>query len=485
MKTIKIGWAQTSISAGRPLLMIGQMYHRVSEYVRDPITATALALDNGETQAVFVSVDMTEYPTHITELLKEKLSAVADLRFESISIGATHTHNSSDFYSDFMRDDNEHVFSSDILPPIHMGDDVLRGKEAQAFLVERLASVITRAWQGRREGGISYAHDYAAVGFNRRPIFHKPDGAETIMYGDCSRDDFAGFEGGADSSVDMLYTWDMDGGLTGVAVDVPCPSQVFELHRFITADYWGFTRAAIRESLGNVHILSLCGAAGDISPLDLVRISKYNKQALQDWGGQTKEVLRNFDMTRECEGIAARVTDAVVRGYKAARNYIDYTPAFVHEVLQIDLPLRLVSQEEYETSCKEIERIKQTFSKERPMETADVVRAFEPQGDVLRWELQQKTKVFPCVSHFVRIGEIGIMTNPFELYHEYAQRMKARVKAQQLFVVQLSNGLGGYLPTEAAVHGGSYSSKPASTICGPEGGNMLVEKAIEVLNSLF
>ncbi len=485
MKTIKIGWAQTSITADRPLLMIGQMYHRVSEYVRDPITATALALDNGETQAVFVSVDMTEYPTHIKELLKEKLSAITDLKFESISISATHTHNASDFCSDFMREDNAQVFGSDILPPVHIGDDVLLGSEAQDFLVERLASVITRAWQNRREGGISYAHDYAVVGFNRRPIFHKPDGMETIMYGDCSRDDFAGFESGADSSVDVLYTWDMDGRLTGVAVDVPCPSQVFELHRFITADYWGFTRAAIRESLGNVYVLPLCGASGDISPLDLVRISKYNKQALLDWGGQTKEVLRNFDMTRECEGIAARITEAVVRGYQVARNYIDYTPAFAHVVLQMDLPLRLVSEEEYAASAKEVERIKRAFSKEHPMETADIVRAFEAQGDVLRWQLQQKTKVFACVCHFVRIGEVGIMTNPFELYHEYAQRMKARVKAQQLLVVQLSNGLGGYLPTEAAVHGGSYSSKPASTICGPEGGNLLVEKTVEVLDSLF
>ena len=485
MKTIKIGWAQTSITADRPLLMIGQMYHRVSEYVRDPITATALALDNGETQAVFVSVDMTEYPTHITELLKEKLSAVTDLNFENISIGATHTHNSSDFYSDFMRDDNAYVFGADILPPAPVGEDALHGGEAQAFLVERLAGVIARAWQNRKSGGISYAHDYAVVGFNRRPIFQKPDGPETVMYGDCSRDDFVGFESGADSSVDLLYTWDVDGRLTGVAVDIPCPSQVFELHRFITADYWGFTRAAIREALGNVYVLPLCGASGDISPLDLVRISKYNKQALRDWGGQTKEVFRNFDMTRECEEIAERIAQAVVRGYKTARNYIDYTPAFAHKVLRLDLPLRLVSKEAYEASAKEVKHIKRTFSKENPMEMADVVRAFEPQGDVLRWELQQKTKVFPCVSHFVRIGEIGIMTNPFELYHEYAQRMKARVKAQQLFVVQLSNGLGGYLPTEAAVHGGSYSSKPASTICGPEGGNMLVEKTIEVLNSLF
>ncbi|NLE20945.1 MAG: hypothetical protein GX623_09040, partial [Clostridiales bacterium] len=47
MRKIKIGWASVSITPDRPVLMLGQMYHRVSEYVRDPLTATALALDNG------------------------------------------------------------------------------------------------------------------------------------------------------------------------------------------------------------------------------------------------------------------------------------------------------------------------------------------------------------------------------------------------------------------------------------------------------
>ena len=49
----------------------------------------------------------------------------------------------------------------------------------------------------------------------------------------------------------------------------------------------------------------------------------------------------------------------------------------------------------------------------------------------------------------------------------------------------IANGLGGYLPTRAAVEGGSYSAKPASTICGPDGGDVLVEKTLSVLNQLW
>ena len=80
---------------------------------------------------------------------------------------------------------------------------------------------------------------------------------------------------------------------------------------------------------------------------------------------------------------------------------------------------------------------------------------------------------------------MGIATNPFELYQEYAQRIKARAEAEQVFIIQLANGAGGYLPTRAAVAGGSYSSKPASTMCGPEGGDELVEKTLERLDAFW
>ncbi len=133
MKSMKIGWASTSITPDRPMLMVGQMYHRVSEYVRDPITATALVLDNGTSQAVFVSFDMTEPPTHLCADLRERLSDLPEFCIDYVSLGVTHTHNSSGFNTDFLRDDNESVFGKDILPVIDMDSDVLFGEEARQF----------------------------------------------------------------------------------------------------------------------------------------------------------------------------------------------------------------------------------------------------------------------------------------------------------------------------------------------------------------
>ena len=98
---------------------------------------------------------------------------------------------------------------------------------------------------------------------------------------------------------------------------------------------------------------------------------------------------------------------------------------------------------------------------------------------------QEKCAEYAFQCHILRLGNIAIATNPFELYQEFAQRIKARAEAEQVFIVQLSNGLGGYLPTWAAVNGGSYSSKPASTVCGPDGGDVLVEKTLDVLAQLW
>jgi hypothetical protein len=47
MKNLKLGWATVDITPDRPIFLAGQMYTRVSQYVQDPITATALVVENG------------------------------------------------------------------------------------------------------------------------------------------------------------------------------------------------------------------------------------------------------------------------------------------------------------------------------------------------------------------------------------------------------------------------------------------------------
>ena len=42
-----------------------------------------------------------------------------------------------------------------------------------------------------------------------------------------------------------------------------------------------------------------------------------------------------------------------------------------------------------------------------------------------------------------------------------------------------------YLPTKAAIEGGSYSSAPASTTCGAECGDMLVSEALDAIKRIM
>jgi hypothetical protein len=482
---IQLGWAATSITPDKPVFLNGQIYYRISRYVHDPITATALAISSGDDQAIFLSADMAGISDKIIDTVRKAVHGFGGIQGDKISFSATHSHNSS-----FLPNINEDMLSKfaapGSLPELDIPPDLLDGNEALKFICSRFVMVIKDAWDARQEGAVSFASDYAAIGFNRRPQFHLGKGlVESKMYGVCSRNNFLRFEGTVDHTIDMLYTWDRKGRLTGVLVDVPCPSQVMELHHFISADYWGYTRSAIRKKLGNVFVLSICGAAGDQTPLDLIRISKDNEEELEAWNAQAGEVFRNLDMSQECEEIAARIADAVVRGMEKGQKNIESRPIFKHILRDIILPIRQVSEENYLEAAAMVKEICGEFSASRRMMGKDLVRLFEPLGIMERWELQQSGDTTTIHSNILRLGDTALCTNPFELFVEYGLRIRARSRARQVFILQLTNGQGGYLPTDAALEGGSYSSKPASTLVGPRGGDLLTETIIREINRFW
>ena len=87
--------------------------------------------------------------------------------------------------------------------------------------------------------------------------------------------------------------------------------------------------------------------------------------------------------------------------------------------------------------------------------------------------------------HFLRVGNASLITCPFELFIEFSLRIKARAVSPQTIVVQMTDQYLDYLPTRAAIEGGSYSSAPASTTCGPECGDALVEEALRQIQSFW
>jgi hypothetical protein len=107
-------------------------------------------------------------------------------------------------------------------------------------------------------------------------------------------------------------------------------------------------------------------------------------------------------------------------------------------------------------------------------------------GEVLkRYEHPEEYAVYPMELHVLRLGDVAIASNAFELFLEYGIQMRARSKGLQTFLIQLACGCGGYLPTERAVAGGGYSAIPESGLVGPEGGRILVDRTVDAINGLW
>lgn len=144
----------------------------------------------------------------------------------------------------------------------------------------------------------------------------------------------------------------------------------------------------------------------------------------------------------------------------------------------IELPIRLVTAEE----CAQAKAQAEKLAKDPRQST--LMRWHQRVVD--RYQQQEAGQAEPYVMelHVVRLGDVAIATNDFELYKDYGVAMQARSPATQTVVIQLAGG-GSYLPTERAVRGGGYGAIPQSNRVGPPGGQVLVDRTVELIQSLW
>jgi hypothetical protein len=164
----------------------------------------------------------------------------------------------------------------------------------------------------------------------------------------------------------------------------------------------------------------------------------------------------------------------------AAKTDIRQNVPFAHKVDELRLPPRKITAAEAELAKREYERLAKTPATDRSRHVL-LNRSKEVMD---RYARQDREPQYEMKLHAIRLGDIAIATNPFELFLDYGIQIKARSLAEQTFVVQLS-GAGTYLPTAKAVVGGHYSAEAADNRVGPEGGQVLVERTVEAINSMW
>ncbi len=451
-KSVCIGWAHGSITPDGPIQLQGQMHERISESVHDPVTATALAIASPDgDEAILISCDLVSAKRKNLELIRQRVGEqLTDFNPRNLLINTTHTHTGP-------------TLSEGIYPQAVEG--VMSPTEYAAFFADCITELAVRAWKSRQPASISSALGHAVLGFNRRSVH--ADG-RAFMYGRTDAEGFVAVEGGMDPGVELLFTWNEQDEMTGVVINVACPSQVVEQQLFISADFWHPVREEVRTRLGdNVHVYPMCSAAGDLSPRDLIRRN------------------RGEPSMRAVEGmneLGRRLVRAVEDALHHSQTEKVRTPVFRHTTEDFSLPKRKVTEEEVEFAQGEMA----TIQKAGLDPSSKDGRIFRRHKQIVeRFETQRDDPRYTADIHVIRLGDIAIATNPFELYLEYGHQIKACSKALQTFVLQLTNDSGAYLPTEKAVKGGGYSAMIGDNIVGPEGGALLVKRTVELINDLW
>jgi len=496
MGKLLIGWAEESIVPKKKVSLAGQFFERISEYVESEITVTAMAVESDGSEMIMVSADVIYVDEKLLAYARKKFAELTtEISADKLIVCATHSHTSLQMKSP--EDGGDSLSTVDILEEflpkgkgyqtlVTPDDSVMTMEEGGIFVAEKIALAAKRAWEKRAESYYANEFGRAVVGMCRRVSYDDGSGQ---MWGDTNTANFVALEGGNDSGIELLYTFDKEKKLTGIVANIACPAQILEQRSFISADYWGRAKALIREKLGeDIYLLALPGAGGDQCPRDLVRWVN-PETPIDDPNVKRPNLLKRkadpsmYDISG-CNRVGKRIANEIVSVYEEITE-LKQEAVFKHKVIHLDLPLRKATMEEYNQAIREIEyyidknKDKDTFTFE------DNARMHVHAGTIKRFREQQYTEVYPIEYHVIRLGDIAFVTNPFELFLDYGNRIKARSYAEQTFIVQLSCGAGYYLPTEKAEKAGHYSAYISSGYTDHTGGDLLVRESIKEINEMW
>lgn len=481
---LRIGWAATDITPDEPVMLSGQFHARVSEGVMDPVTATALALESprDDSRLVMVSCDLSTMHDSVRDGVREYLRReLPELDPMAVLLFATHTHTGPvTQVSERYRPDPPLIRH-----PYGVELDAMNPLEYVKWATARIGDAVVRAWQGRAPGGIAYGLGHAVVGHNRL-IAYAPGHSQ--MYGKTDHPEFSHVEGYEDHALNVMATYDDQRRLTGLVINVACPSQDTEGLYKVSADFWHDARVELRKRLGDdLFVLPQTAASGDQSPHILV--DKRAEARMERITGRTRR-----------QQIATRIADGTTAILPLVEKEIDFSPKLRHQVETLELPRRLVPEADSVQAAAEAQRQRKVYEemlraleadpkiRKKPNWYRDVTRTHSlmKRHDRVanRFKLQEAHPNLPIEVHAARLGDVALVSVPFEFYLDYSVQIQARSKAVQTFVVQLA-GPGSYLPTERSVAGGAYGAVPASTEVGPESGRKLVEWAVDAIDKLW
>ena len=253
--TIRIAWFKTDISPEVGSLICGYAPNQVSVEKHDPLFAVGLAMDDGRSRSLLVSLDLLGLDGATVRDLRGKLSRKLGTEESAVMLACTHNHSGPESCRRLNLPDSVNQPYLDFL---------------EKSLMESVASLESAKWRVCR---VSYASSSVDENYNRR--FVTPDNSASFV--PHRRTLIPLCDGQADKELGLLFFW--DASYTGATPGDDSPifivgnyaAHVLSSHApgiggiRISADFPGFYRDYLGRETGAAAMF-VQGASGDLVP---------------------------------------------------------------------------------------------------------------------------------------------------------------------------------------------------------------------------
>ncbi len=434
------GVAVTDITPPVGYRMSGYFRERLSTGTSNPLRAKAIVLKQGAERAAMVFCDIIGISPDVSSRARRQAAERTGIPAENILIAATHSHTGP-LYFGVLR---KHFHDATV---VEHGSDPHEKVDYSSELLAKLVKVITKADTTARpvrlEAGTA---EQKGLSFNRR--FQMKNGTVRFNPG-ILNPDIVRAAGPIDPEVGIVF-------FRGAEKSSPVAALVnFALHldtvggTMYAADYPFYVEQSLRERYGDDFVLFFgTGACGDINHIDVTKKERLKTNYI---GGTLAETVSDQ---------AGRLK-AVAQPTLAVRSEV------------VGVPLQKYSPERIARARENIKKVGT-----RDLSFLEQVEAYK----ILAIEMRGSDTIGLEVQVFRLSGEVAVVGLPGEVFVDLGLAIKRASPFATTLVIELCQDTPGYIPTKKAFAEGSYET--VNSRIAPGGGELMVEAAVRLLNSL-
>lgn len=427
-----------------------------AEHIHDQLHARCLALDDGETRLVIVTVDNVGINREVFDEAKRLIKEKTGLPKERMLMSSTHTHSATS--------------ASGIGPNRRGWRNGQPLDDYQAFVAQRIADGVRTAMNNLQPARIGWGVGKVPQHvFNRRwkmkpgtPLVNPFGGKDQVMMNPgVANPNLLEPAGPTDPEVSFLSMQSTQGRPIALLSNYSLHYVGGVPNHDISADYFAVFADRIQELLKAdrqdppfVAMMSN-GTSGDVNNINFRGLAEkhppYAKMRI----------------------VAEDVAQEVFRVHKTVqhRDWVRLQTAQAELSLQVRLP-----------SPEMVAYAKNVLAKP---ENATPVHRYEK--DYAQRTLQMKEewpdKVDVILQAF-RIGDLGIAAIPFEVFTQIGLDIKAKNSLNPTFTISLANGSYGYLPTPEQHKLGGYETWLGTNRVEFEASRKITAKLLELFAKL-